>query len=202
MQLHLLLVRRFRGTGSGELPTDVLSINRFVTSFVIFFSLFFYGSVMEPFNHYLVWPRVVAMGILFTILFQIYWDRRTFLAAGGFFLCSALLFGSLIVIPAVRPIEGTGAGMLPVMVIVVGLIYAQSAAVQIHSIRRARSTGGLSYAMHLLFMVADVSVIAFALVIGWQSAWAVLVTGVMGVAVQIATLWHFRWVRGLTPRPA
>ena len=45
---------------SHERPTAVLSVNQFVSSYLAFFSFFVYGVCLDPFNHYLVWPRLAA----------------------------------------------------------------------------------------------------------------------------------------------
>ncbi len=60
----------------GERPTAILSLNQFAMSFLAFLSYFVYGFCLERFNHYLVWPRLVALILVLIILYEIASDRR------------------------------------------------------------------------------------------------------------------------------
>lgn len=198
-QARLIWCRRWRGTSEDETPTAVLSLNRFVTSFLVFFAFFVYGSLLEQFNHYLVWPRMVAIVLVLAILFELYRDLRSRLAALAFFGCAALF---LVSIPMVLNFESTGTShpyLGELLVVVVSMIYAQGGLMQIRAIRRARATGGLSRTMHHLFLLKDLSLIVFAGTMGWQVGWPVLLLSSVGIAVQMATLWHFRWIARSKP---
>src|SRR4051794_40485017 len=74
-------------TGSS---TAVLSLNQFLSSFLAFFAFFLYGMCLQPFNHYLVWPRLTATLLTLVILYEIMSDRRTWLSRMAFIGCSGL----------------------------------------------------------------------------------------------------------------
>src|SRR5688500_17666148 len=79
VQLHLIQLRKghFAAGRTTERPTAVMSVSRFVTSFLAFYSFYIYGGTLQPFNHYVVWPRAVALLLLLTILFEMLIDRRS-----------------------------------------------------------------------------------------------------------------------------
>ena len=57
-------------------PTEILSLNYFATGFVASWSFFVYGYSIQPFNHVLVWPRLVAFLLTLVVLYEIQHDRR------------------------------------------------------------------------------------------------------------------------------
>jgi len=62
-----------RTVASGNLaqrPTAILSLNQFVSSFLAFFSFFLYGACLQRFNHYLVWPRLLACLLTLAVLYE------------------------------------------------------------------------------------------------------------------------------------
>src|SRR5262245_14832293 len=93
-QLALIRQRRHQaeddGIASGP-PTAVLSLNQFTNSFLAFFSFFLYGSCLEQFNHYLVWPRLAALLLTLAVIFEITRDRRDRVATAVFVTCATLL---------------------------------------------------------------------------------------------------------------
>lgn len=193
VQTRLLWQRRRQGTSNGQATSAVLSINRFVTSYIIFLAMYTYGGLLKPFNHYLVWPRVLGIVMVLSILFQIFWDRRCItsgLALGG---SIATFLASILILPLIGPLENPNPIILPLLVIIVGMIYLQGGFIQINLIRRSRSTGGLSKPMHTLFVYKDLSLVIFALAMGWQTGWPILFTCAVGLSVNLSTLWYFGW---------
>src|SRR5205085_263095 len=71
--------------------TAILSLNQFVSSLLAFFSFFLYGMCLQPFNHYLVWPRLTATLLTLAVLYEIMVDRKEWLPAVAFLSCAALL---------------------------------------------------------------------------------------------------------------
>lgn len=75
--------RRFAGGGlADERPTSTFSLSRFFASYFGFYSLLAYGLCLERLNHYLVWPRALAVMIILVILYAIMVDRKVGRAAG------------------------------------------------------------------------------------------------------------------------
>src|SRR5882762_5360007 len=92
-QLKFIFDRK-RTIAAGDLaqrPTAILSLNQFVSSFLAFFSFFLYGACLQRFNHYLVWPRLLACLLTLAVLYEILRDRRDALSILSFSLCVGLL---------------------------------------------------------------------------------------------------------------
>lgn len=192
LQLQKILKRRVVG---GVIATQGLSLVRFSTSFLAFFSMFLYGLTLEAFNHYLVWPRVLALAMLLAILFEIWRDRRNGTAM-------AVLGGGLALVAVAVYLSATEyrlvvhqAGLTHALVICSALLLMQGGVAQIMQIRRTGETGALSLPMHQLFFLKDASSILFAIVMGFANGWPVFAFHLVSLVLQVATMWHFRLVR-------
>lgn len=182
------------GRGSDR-PTAVLSLNQFVSSFLAFYSFLLYGACLPRFNHYLVWPRLVACMLTLMVLFELMRDRKNRLTISSFVSCLALLLGwpmLLMLHPEAAP---WGRWLSQGLVVVVTVILAQGYWHQVSLIRKTGRTGGVSLRMHQCFFLKDVSTIAFALVMGLASGWPLLLLSNVSAVTKLATMWHFRWVR-------
>jgi uncharacterized protein with PQ loop repeat len=198
VQIRLIWQRK-RLTDAGELlnerPTAVLSVNRFMTSFLAWYCFMIYGATMQRFNHYLVWPRAAAVVLTLTVMFELMIDRRQKRVTGAFILCAALAaagFALVIIRPPITPMSRHAS---QAFVCFVTVIFAQGGIAQLRSIRRSGRTGGLSLAMHQLFFVKDLGTAIFALSMGLADGWPVLLLSGSAMAVQGATIWHFRWIQ-------
>jgi len=199
LQLKKIIDRRkaFVHDRSTEKATQGLSLIRFSTSFSAFFAVFLYGLTLQKFNHYLVWPRVLALLLVLSIVYQIWRDRKDRLSLAAF-LAGTSLFGvaSLMALTQYRiAVHSTGLPHLLLLASLVLLMHGGGA--QIMEIRRTRRTGALSLPMHQLFFVKDASSILFALTMGFQDGWPVFVMSSFSIGLQLTTMWHFRWVRKL-----
>ena len=58
-QFRLVRNRRERADATDS-ATAVLSLNQFTVSFLAYLSFFIYGYSVTPFNHFIVWPRLLA----------------------------------------------------------------------------------------------------------------------------------------------
>ncbi|MDB2356035.1 hypothetical protein N9V89_02270, partial [Pseudoalteromonas sp.] len=74
-QVRTIWRRKKEEVGTGS--TELLSINQFIVSYLAYFSFFIYGYSIEPFNHYIVWPRLIATILVGVILYEIWLDRKT-----------------------------------------------------------------------------------------------------------------------------
>jgi hypothetical protein len=188
------LWKRHRERQEGQSISEGLSLNRFVTSFIVFLAMFTYGGLLNPFNHYLAWPRVIGIFLVLLILWIIFCDRKCRGSAWSFIGCLSVSVISVLVVVFERPIENTNMIVLPILVVIVSLLYLQGGIVQIQMIRRSRKTGGLSCGMHQLFVLKDISLVIFAVAMGVRDGWPILFTCAIGLTVNITTLWCFRWV--------
>jgi hypothetical protein len=196
VQLRLIQLRKghFSAGRTTERPTAVMSISRFVTSFLAFYSFYIYGGTLQPFNHYVVWPRAVALLLLLTILFEMLIDRRSRVTLLAFVGCFAAFVGGSMLV-AVRPtIPPYGSTMMKSFIALATIFYMHGGVSQIAAIRRTRSTGGLSVGMHRLFLGKDISTALFGLTMG-KAGWPIVLMSTTSVIFQLVVLWHFRWVR-------
>ncbi len=63
LQLKKILLRQKNNENN---VTEILSLNQFTMSFLAYFSFFIYGYSVNNFNHYIVWPRLIAAFTSFT----------------------------------------------------------------------------------------------------------------------------------------
>lgn len=193
MQIGKIRERK-RNPAAGR-PTEILSLNQFTMSFFAFWSFFVYGYSIEPFNHYLVWPRLVGCTLILVILYEIFVDRRT-RAAGAFFFAAAALvaigIGGLFL---GRTFQDQGRLLSASLIVAVSLLLAQAYWHQIGLIWRAGKTGALSLRMNQLILAMDGSTIFFALTMGLADGWPLLFLAVVSGATKLIILWLFRWTR-------
>ncbi len=69
----------------------------------------------------------------------------------------------------------------------------QSLVHQILLIRQSGRTGAISWPLHVLTSVKDVSTVLFGLAMGLLSGWPLILMGGASAAVKVVLLWHFRW---------
>jgi uncharacterized protein with PQ loop repeat len=183
------------GRLTDEKPTSVISLNRFFTSFLAFYAMLMYGVCLTRFNHYLVWPRAIALGLLVVLLFEISYDRKDFSSTVLFFL--SVFLGVCAVLLPLLGLRGLvfNAGVSQALVLFSAVLLGQGATHQILRIRRSGRTGGLSLTMHQLFFMKDVTSLIFGFVMGFKNGWPVLVFHGISLMVQCSTMWHFRWVK-------
>ncbi len=190
-----LLWKRHREGVEGRQISEGLSLNRFVTSFIMFLALFTYGGMLRPFNHYLAWPRVLGMSLVLLILFMMAQDRRCRHSKAAFLSCLAACLISVGVVLFFPSTEDPNPLLFPLLVVGASLLYLQGGVIQIRMIRRLGSTGGLSRGMHQLFVLKDLSLATFALVMGSSTGWPIYFICAVGLTINVGTLWCFRWVR-------
>ena len=192
-QLRTIWLRKHAGH-HGERPTALLSLNQFTVSFFAYLSFFIYGYAVEPFNHYIVWPRLLASLIVAHILLEIWRDRQTVstlasvsIAAVGLLLAiTGLLTGEAVVVQ--------GKVLSTAIIIAVSVCIAQGYYHQIRLIISAGHTGAIDRKMSLYILLMDISTIAFALTMGFEEGWPLLVLAVTSGITKIIILYLFRWV--------
>ena len=196
-QLQLVWTRK-RAFKSGELregPTAILSLNQFTSSFLAFCSFFLYGACLERFNHYLVWPRLVASLMTLVVLWEIMVSRRDRASVGSFGLCAVLLLGAPMAL-VLRPeaavwFRGLSQGLIVVVTVILGQGYMH----QVLLMRQQGRTGAVSMQLHQFFLIKDISTVFFAVSMGLSSGWPVMLLCTVSGITKVVTLWHFRWAR-------
>jgi hypothetical protein len=197
----VFLSQKTLGENTAERPTETLSVNRFFASFLGFYSIGLYGLSLYEVNHYLLWPRVLAVSILLFILYQIYWDRRDKVSTSIFYIALVATIVA-IAIPFIDiRLEVYSSGFPQVLIMVSTVLFLQGAIHQVVKIRREGRTGALSLAMNQLFLLKDSSTILFALFMGLEYGWPVLLFNGVSLIMQCVFIWHFHWVK-VSPKAA
>src|SRR5438046_8686696 len=120
-QLQFIFQRKrsFAGGNAIQRPTAILSLNQFVSSFLAFFSFFLYGTCLQRFNHYLVWPRLLACLLTLAVLYEMIRDRRYALSIMSFSLCVGLLVAAPAVLLFNPRAAGSGKFLSQVLIVIV-----------------------------------------------------------------------------------
>lgn len=197
LQLRLIYVRR-RQVVAGTLlngSTSILSLNRFATSFLAFYGMMLYGICLPDFNYYVVGPRIVAVVLLLAILWEMWRDRReTSTVAVLGVAVIGLLLASLVAASNIR-LAGASRAVSSILVVFSTILFLQGSIHQLIRIRASGETGALSRGMHVLFFLKDFFSASFGTILGAQLGWPIMVFHITSGAMQLVTLWHFRWAR-------
>lgn len=184
--------------GAPGLATAVLSLNQLAVSFLGYFAFFVYGYCVRPFNHYLVWPRLVGVLLVLAILRELARDRRDATSRGVYAAGVALLVPAVAVLAA-RPEISAAARRVPeALAVVATALVVQGFGHQIVLVRRARRVGAVSTWMHVSTFVKDFSLAALGAAMGVAAGWPLMLMGGASVAVKsvlIAHLWAYRGAR-------
>lgn len=187
--------KRKRAHLEGEHPTNLLSLNQFTVSYLAYLSFFIYGYSIEPFNHYIVWPRLIASILVALILFEIWQDRRSRFATGSFgFACVTLLLAIMGLFIG-ETITDQGKYISTTIILGVSILIAQGYYHQIKLIINSGSTGAVDLKMSQFILMMDISTIAFALTMGLGLGWPLLVLATTSGITKIIIMFLFKWVR-------
>jgi len=186
--------RRKGSEYSQQQTTSLLSLNQFSVSFLAYLSFFIYGYSIEPFNHFIVWPRLIAALLVLAILFELWLDRKSqstlvvlifamiFLMTGIF----GLFFGDSFI--------DEGRNVSTVIILVISVLIAQGYYHQIKLIIHSRCTGAVDLKMSQFILMMDISTIIFALVMGLENGWPLIVLAVTSAITKLIIMYLFKWV--------
>jgi len=187
--------RRKRSESTQQQTTSLLSLNQFSVSFLAYLSFFIYGYSIEPFNHFIVWPRLIAVFLVLSILFELWLDRKnksslTVLIFAITFLITAvfgLFFGESFV--------DEGRNVSTVIILVISALIAQGYYHQIKLIIQSRCTGAVDLKMSQFILMMDISTILFASVMGLDNGWPLMVLAVTSAITKLIIMYLFKWVK-------
>jgi uncharacterized protein with PQ loop repeat len=178
-----------------QCPTELLSLNQFSVSFLAYFCFFVYGYSIQPFNHFLVWPRGIAAIVVGIILFEIWRDRKT-RSAKVVFVVAIILF---VLGAAGLYMGGTysdeGKLVSTILIVIITLLLAQGYYHQIRLIWQSGRTGAVDLKMSQFILLMDVSTIAFALAMGLADGWPLILLAFTSGITKLLIMYLFRWVR-------
>lgn len=198
-QLRLVRSRRERA-GATDSATSVLSLNQFTVSFLAYLSFFIYGYSVTPFNHFIVWPRLLASILVMSILVEIWRDRRSGSATISLLAAVLLLICALAGLAWGNRHVDEGRAVAGAMIVVITALLAQGYVHQILLILRNGHTGAVSLRMSQLILLMDLSTIVFAFAMGLRMGWPLLLLAVVSGSTKLAILYLFRWQQGTSAR--
>ena len=187
--------RRKQQQGAAEDVTRILSLNQFSVSFFAYFSFFVYGYSIQPFNHFIVWPRLVASIFVLAILFEIWRDRKTGLAKSAFMAAVLALAAGIIGLLHGGQYSDEGKLVSTVLIIAISVLIAQGYLHQVLLIRKRGDTGAVDIKMSQFILLMDFSTMALVFATGIDLAWPLLVLASTSAVTKLVILYLFYWVR-------
>lgn len=182
----------------GQRPTSLLSLNQFTVSYLAYLSFFIYGYSMEPFNHYIVWPRLFASVLVALILFEIWQDRKSRHSTASFGFACITLFLAIVGLFTGETISDQGKYISTTIIVLVTILIAQGYYHQIKLIINSGSTGAVDLKMSQFILMMDISTIAFALSMGLNLGWPLLLLAITSGITKVIIMFLFKWVRTST----
>ncbi|NQZ24580.1 MAG: hypothetical protein HRT53_21360 [Colwellia sp.] len=175
--------------------SELLSLNQFSVSFLAYFSFFVYGYSIEPFNHYIVWPRLIASILVAVILYEIWRDRQT--RSASICLYAAAIIFSLGTIGFFYGDTYNDNAKLAstTLIVAVTLLIAQGYYHQIRLIIRSGKTGAINLKMSQFILMMDISTIAFALTMSSGNGWPLLCLAIVSSITKLVIMYLFYWVK-------
>ncbi len=175
--------------------THILSLKMFFISFLAYYSFFVYGMSIQPFNHYIVWPRLGASLLVGAILFEIWQDRKSTPSLMCVLSALVLLVGGCMFGIFGHAYDDQGKQVMAAMIVCITVLIAVGYRNQITLVLQAGDTGALDKKMSLFILLMDCSTIAFALCMGLKQGWPLLLLASVSAITKIVLLYLFRWVR-------
>lgn len=197
---QLSLVWRRKQDPAIKHSSELLSSNQFFVSFLAYFSFFVYGYSITPFNHFIVWPRLIAACLVCLILWEIFVDRKDRISSLVFGLSIlALLLGLLGLLlnywyPALTYYD-TGQVISTAMIVTITLFLAQGYYHQIRLVIISGRTGALSLKMSQFIGLMDLSTIWFALTMELAASWPLLLLASVSCITKLIIMYLFYWVK-------
>ncbi len=193
-QLKMIWQRKKADASPGH-PTSLLSLNQFTVSFLAYLSFFIYGYSIDPFNHYIVWPRLIASILVALILFEIWRDRKSPHSLCSFgFACLFLVLANVGLFFG-QTIADQGKYISTTLIVLVSILIAQGYFHQIKLIVKSGHTGAVDLKMSQFILMMDISTIAFAMSMGIKEAWPLLILATTSGITKIIIMFLFKWVK-------
>jgi hypothetical protein len=191
LQLNKLWLRKKSGENK---VTDILSQNQFTVSFLAYFSFFIYGYSIDVFNHYIVWPRLLASVLVLLILFEMYKDRKSVPAMLSLIFAGVLFIAGIAGLVFNDQFSVHSNQMSTILIVVITLLLAQGYTHQIKLIIRSGKTGAIDIRMSQFILMMDLSTIAFAMTMGFSQGWPLMFLATVSAMTKLIIIYLFRWV--------
>ena len=175
--------------------TSMLSINQFFVSFLAYFSFFIYGYSIEPFNHYIVWPRLVAALVVVTVLYEIWRDRREKTSSVIFTVAALILMLGILGCLSGQTIRDESKLISTGMILCISVLIAQGYCHQFVLIVKHGHTGVINIRMSQFIFAMDITTIAFALCMPLSLGWPLLVLALTSATTKVIMMYLFYWTK-------
>jgi hypothetical protein len=192
LQLNKLWLRKINKESK---VTDILSQNQFTMSFLAYFSFFIYGYSINDFNHYIVWPRLIASLLVALILLEIWRDRKSNTSLASLLLVALCFFLGILGLIFHNTYADYSKNMSTIFIVIITVLLAQGYIHQIKLILRSGKTGAIDIRMSQFILMMDISTIAFAITMGINEGWPLIFLAVVSGITKITIMYLFRWVR-------
>jgi hypothetical protein len=192
LQLSKLWLRKANGK---EKVTDVLSQNQFTMSFLAYFSFFVYGYSIDIFNHYIVWPRLIASILVILILVEMWKDRKSKASVTSLVLVSVCFTLGIIGLALNESFADHSKQVSTILIMIITLLLAQGYTHQIKLIISSGKTGAIDIRMSQFILMMDISTIAFAMTMGFAQSWPLIALATVSAVTKLIVMYLFRWAR-------
>lgn len=192
--LQLLTIWR-RHREKQNSTTELLSLNQFTVSYFAYFSFFIYGYSIQPFNHYMVWPRLIACLIVILIIWEMLKDRGQKRVKIVFMVSLVALISGVIGLIWGQRIKDEGQIVSTLIILVVSASLAQGYWHQILLIIKRGATGAVNIKMSQYILVMDLSTLFLAYTMGFNKSWPMVVLACVSGITKLIIMYLFRWVR-------
>lgn len=184
-----------RKQSNSNSATELLSVNQFTVSYLAYLSFFIYGYSIAPFNHYIVWPRLIASILVAFILYEIWLDRRNNTSKVTLSIALISLFLALLGLVIGHSISDEGKLISTSIIIIVSVLIGQGYFHQIRLIIGSGKTGAVDLKMSQFILLMDISTIAFACTMGLSNGWPLLVLAITSAITKLIIMYLFHWVK-------
>lgn len=192
LQLHKLWLRKANGKTQ---VTDVLSQNQFTMSFLAYFSFFVYGYSIDIFNHYIVWPRLIASLLVMLILIEMWKDRKSTASVASLVLICVCLTLGIIGLALNESFADHSKQVSTILIMIITLLLAQGYMHQIKLIISSGKTGAIDIRMSQFILMMDITTIGFAMTMGFAQGWPLIVLATVSAITKLIIMYLFHWVR-------
>ncbi|MCB0712818.1 MAG: hypothetical protein KDD67_10850 [Ignavibacteriae bacterium] len=193
--IQLREIKRRKGEVLPERPTAIISLNAIAMAFFAYYFLFFYGFSLARFNHYLVWPRLVAIALSLAIMYEIFIDRKNRSSQITFFGCAALTLGGLTMMTFFRSTALQLIDISKGTLIANTFMLAQAGIHQIILVLRSGKTGGIALRSQQLTLAKNLGNMTFGLAMGTASGWPLVLLWGTDSLFKGILIYLFRWVK-------
>ena len=192
LQLNKVWLRKKDGE---QEVTDILSQNQFTMSFLAYFSFFVYGYSIDVFNHYIVWPRLIASMLVVLILVEMWKDRKSTASLYSLALVSVCFALGGLGLAFNEDFSDRSKQVSTILIVIITLLLAQGYTHQIKMIISSGKTGAIDIRMSQFILLMDISTIAFAITMGLEQGWPLILLAIVSGITKLIIMYLFRWAR-------